>query len=52
MLSRTDIVILFIVVISALSVAIYQAWIDPLQALVALVILVVAVAGLSIFTKV
>jgi hypothetical protein len=40
----------FAVVIGALCVALYQAWIDPIQAILALVILVVVAVGLTVFT--
>ncbi len=49
-MSKTEVAILFIVVISALCVAIYQAWIDPFQALVVLVLLVGVVLGLAAIT--
>jgi len=47
--SKTDLTIVFAVVIGALCVALYQAWIQPIQAIVALVILVVATIGLTVF---
>jgi hypothetical protein len=49
MFSKTDLAIVFAVVIGALCVALYQAWIQPIQAIVALVILVVATIGLTVF---
>jgi hypothetical protein len=49
MFSKTDLTIVFAVVIGALCVALYQAWIQPIQAIVALVILVVATIGLTVF---
>jgi hypothetical protein len=50
MLSKTDLVIIFAVVIVALCVALYQAWIVPIQAVIALVILIVAVIALTVFS--
>jgi len=50
MFSKTDLAIVFAVVLSALCVALYQAWIQPIQAIVALVILIVAAVGLTVFT--
>jgi hypothetical protein len=50
MFSKTDLAIVFAVVIGALCVALYQAWIDPIQAVVALVILVVAAVALTVLT--
>jgi hypothetical protein len=35
--------------LGALCVALYQAWIQPIQGIVALVILVVAAVGLTVF---
>ena len=50
MLSKTEIAILCVVVVFALCVGLYQAWIDPFQALVVLVLLVVIVVGLAVVT--
>ena len=50
MFSKTDLAIVFAVVIGALCVALYQAWIQPIEAIVALVILVVAAVALTVFT--
>jgi hypothetical protein len=50
MFSKTDLAIVFAVVLSALCVALYQARIQPIQAIVALVILIVAAVGLTVFT--
>ena len=50
MFSKTDLAIVFAVVLSALCVALYQSWIQPIQAIVALVILIVAAVGLTVFT--
>jgi len=50
MFSKTDLAIIFAVVISALCVALYQAWIQPIQGIVAVVILVVDAVGLTLFT--
>jgi hypothetical protein len=50
MFSKTDLAIVFAVVIGALCVALYQARIDPIQAILALVILVVVAVGLTVFT--
>jgi hypothetical protein len=50
MFSKTDLAIVFAVVLGALCVALYQAWIQPIQAIVALVILIVAAVGLTVFT--
>jgi hypothetical protein len=49
MFSKTDLAIVFAVVLSALCVALYQARIQ-IQAIVALVILIVAAVGLTVFT--
>ncbi len=49
MFSKTDLAIVFAVVVVALCVALYLTWIQPIQAVVAVVILVVAVAGLTVF---
>ena len=46
----TGLAIVFAVVLGALCVALYQAWIQPIQAIVALVILIVAAVGLTVFT--
>jgi hypothetical protein len=51
MFSKTDLAIIFGVVISALSMALYLAWIQPIQAVVAVVILVVAAVALTLFTQ-
>jgi hypothetical protein len=48
--SKTDLAIVFAAVIGALCVALYQAWIEPIQAIVALVILIVAAVALTVFT--
>jgi hypothetical protein len=50
MFSKTDLTIIFAVVIGALCVALYQGWIQPIQAVVAFVILVVAAVGLTVFS--
>jgi hypothetical protein len=50
MFSKTDLVIIFAVVVSALCVALYLAWIQPIQAIVAVVILVVAAVALTVFS--
>jgi hypothetical protein len=50
MVSKRDIAILLIVLISGLCVTLYRAWIDPFQALAALAILIVTVFGLTVFT--
>jgi hypothetical protein len=50
MVSRRDIAILLIVLISGLCVTLYRAWIDPFQALAALAIVGVTVLGLTVFT--
>ena len=50
MVSKRDIAILLIVVTSGLCVTLYRAWIDPVQALAALAIVVVMVFGLTVFT--
>jgi hypothetical protein len=50
MFSKTDLAIIFAVVTIALCVALYQAWVQPVQAIVALVILVVAAVGSTLFT--
>jgi hypothetical protein len=47
----SDLAIIFAVVTIALCVALYQAWIQPVQAIVAVVILVVAAVGLTLFTN-
>jgi hypothetical protein len=49
MFSKTDLAIVFAVVILALCVALYQGWMQPIQAVVAVVILVVAAIGLTVF---
>jgi hypothetical protein len=48
--SKTDLAIIFAVVIGALCVALYFAWIVPIQAVLALVILVVAAIAVTVFT--
>jgi hypothetical protein len=50
MFSKTDLAIVFAVVIGALCVALYMTWIQPIQAIVAVVILVVAAVGLTVFS--
>jgi hypothetical protein len=50
MFSKTDLAIIFVVVIGALCAALSQGWIQPIQAIVAVVILVVAAVGLTLFT--
>jgi multidrug efflux pump subunit AcrB len=50
MFSKTDLAIVFAVVIGALCVALYLTWIQPIQAIVAVVILVVAAVWLTVFT--
>ena len=49
MFSKTDLAVIFTVVIGALCVALYQAWLQPVQAIVAVVILVVAAIALTVF---
>jgi hypothetical protein len=50
MVTKRDIAILLSLVTSVLCVTLYRAWIDPLQALAALAIVVVTVIGLTAFT--
>ena len=50
MFSKTDLAIVFAVVIGALCVALHLTWIQPIQAIVAVVILVVAAVWLTVFT--
>ena len=50
MMSKTDITILFVVVLGALCVAVYEAWLDPFQVIVILVVVVGVVFGLAVFT--
>jgi hypothetical protein len=40
MFSKTSLAIIFAVVIGVLCVALYEAWLDPFQALVVLVVIV------------
>jgi hypothetical protein len=49
MVSKTDIAILFVVVLSALCLAVYEAWLDPFQAIAVLVVMVGIVFGLAVF---
>jgi len=49
--SKTDLAIIFVVVIGALCVALYCAWIVPIQAVLALVILVIAAIAVTVFTQ-
>ncbi len=49
-MSKIEIAIVFVLVVGALCVALYQAWIDPFQALVVLVLLVGIVLGLAVIT--
>jgi hypothetical protein len=51
MFSKIDLAIIFAVVIGGLCVALYLAWIQPIQAVVAVVILVVAAVSLTLFTQ-
>ena len=50
MFSKTDLAIVFAVVIGALCVAVYEAWLDPFQVIVILVVIVVVVFGWTVFT--
>jgi hypothetical protein len=49
-MSKTDIAILFVVVLSALCVALYETWLDPFQVIVVLMVMVGVVFGLAVFT--
>ena len=51
MFSKTNIAIIFAVVIGALCVTLYEAWLDPFQALVVLVVIVGGVVGLVVKGK-
>lgn len=51
MFSKTDIAIVLAVVIGALCAALFYAWIQPIQAVVAVVILVVTAVAVTIFTQ-
>jgi hypothetical protein len=50
MMSKTDITILFVVVLSALCMAVYETCLDPFQVIVVLVVMVGVVFGLAVFT--
>ena len=50
-ISKTGIAILFIIVISALCVAVYEAWLDTFQAVVVMVVIVGVVVGLVVKAK-
>ena len=45
--SKIELSIIFAVVLGALGAALYQAWTGPIQAVVAVVILIVAAVGLT-----
>jgi hypothetical protein len=47
-ISKTGIAILFIIVISALCVAVYEAWVSTFQAVAILVVMVMFVVGLVV----
>jgi hypothetical protein len=47
-ISKTGIAILFIIVISALCVAVYEAWLNTFQAVAVLVVMVMVVVGLVV----
>lgn len=51
MFSTRDLAIIFAMVIGALCVALYFAWIVPIEAVIALVILVVAAIAVTTFTQ-
>jgi phosphatidylglycerophosphate synthase len=50
-ISKTGIAILFVIVISALCVAVYEAWLDMFQAEAILVVMVMVVVGLVVMGK-
>jgi hypothetical protein len=50
-ISKTSIAILFIIVISALCVAVHEAWLDTFQAVAVLVVMVGLVVGLMVKAK-
>src|SRR5260370_28827687 len=50
-ISKTSIAILFIIVISALCVAVHAAWLDTFQAVAVLVVMVGLVVGLMVKAK-
>jgi len=49
--SKTDLTIIFVLVIGALCLALYFGWIAPIEAVVALVILAVAAIAVTLFTQ-
>jgi len=49
-LRKIDLAIIFALVVPALGVALYQNWIDPIQAIVSLVLLIVGAFAITVFT--
>ena len=50
MLRKIDLVIIFALVVPVLGVALYQNWIDPMEAIIALVLLIVGAFAVTVFS--